>query len=273
MQNNMVKKLNGKVFLKINSAFNHLGKAEQQVATFIKNYPEEVTKLPINLLAEKVGVSVSTIVRLCKRIDIEGYSDLKLKLAQDLAVGYRSTYSKLNPKDSIDSLYKNVEDVFGSTISDTYKLLDNKELEKAYKNIIKVNNILIIGAGGTAAMAMLLNHKLLKLDIKCNWSNDFSTIPLIISQMQEEDLLFAISHSGSTNVVFDAVQMAKKKKCKTILLTNYSQSPMANTSDIVLTTAVGEGPLGNEGGTTRIAQISIIEILCLLITLKEQDVF
>ena len=70
-------------FSKINGVYPNLGRVEQRVANFIKNYPEEVVRLPINVLADKVGVSSSTIVRLCRRLGIEGYSDLKLQLAQD----------------------------------------------------------------------------------------------------------------------------------------------------------------------------------------------
>lgn len=270
---NLEKNINGEVFLKINSAFDHLGKAEKQVATFIKNYPEEVIKLPINVLAEKVGVSVSTIVRLCKRIGVKGYADLKIALAKDLALNYKKTYSEINSDDSIPFLLNKFQQMFLQTIDDTFKILSISELNKACIDIINADSVLIVGAGGTAAIAKLLNHKLLKLDINSQWSNDFSTAPMIINKMGKNDVLFAISHSGSTNDIYDAVVMAKEQGCKTITLTNYLQSPVAKKSDIVLTTAVNEEPLGSEGGTTRIAQISIIEVLCLLIVLKKQEIF
>jgi len=47
---------------------------------------------------------------------------------------------------------------------------------------------------------------------------------------------------------------------------------MAKKSDIILATGVDEKPLGSEGVTTRIAQTSIIEVLCLLIALKKQEI-
>ncbi len=81
----------GDVFLGINGVYDHLGRAEQRVANFVKNYPEEVVRLPIDVLATKVGVSSSTIIRLCRRIGISGYADLKLGLAQDLARNVRYT--------------------------------------------------------------------------------------------------------------------------------------------------------------------------------------
>jgi len=247
------KNINGKVFLKINSAFIHLGKAEKRVATFIKNYPEEVIKLPINVLAEKVGVSVSTIIRLCRRIEINGYTDLKIDITRDLALNYKETYSEINSNDSIPLLLNKVQQSFLQTISNS-------------------DSVLIIGAGGTAALAKLLNHKLLKLEINSQWSDDFSLIPLLINKIGKNEVLFVLSHSGSTNLVYDAVVMAKKRGCKIIILTNYLQSPMAKKSDIILATGIDEQPLGSEGVTTRMAQISIIEVLCLLIELKKQEI-
>lgn len=266
------KSINGKVFLKINSAFIHLGKAEKRVATFIKNYPEEVIKLPINILAEKVGVSVSTIIRLCRRIGINGYTDLKIDITRDLALNYKMTYSEINSNDSIPLLLNKVQKLFSQTISNTFKILSISVLKEAYLNIINSDSVLIIGAGGTAALAKLLNHKLLKLEINSQWSNDFSLIPLLINKTGKNDVLFVLSHSGSTNLVYDAVVMAKKKGCKIIILTNYLQSPMAKKSDIILATGIDEQPLGSEGVTTRMAQISIIEVLCLLIELKKQEI-
>ena len=266
------KNINGKVFLKINSAFIHLGKAEKRVATFVKNYPEEVIKLPINVLAEKVGVSVSTVIRLCRRIGINGYTDLKIDITRDLALNYKMTYSEINSNDSIPLLLNKVQQLFSQTISNTFKILSISVLKEAYLNIINSNSVLIIGAGGTAALAKLLNHKLLKLEINSQWSDDFSLIPLLINKIGKNDVLFVLSHSGSTNLVYDAVVMAKKKGCKIIILTNYLQSPMAKKSDIILATGIDEQPLGSEGVTTRMAQISIIEVLCLLIELKKQEI-
>ena len=266
------KNINGKVFLKINSAFIHLGKAEKRVATFVKNYPEEVIKLPINVLAEKVGVSVSTIIRLCRRIGINGYTDLKIDITRDLALNYKKTYSEINSNDSIPLLLNKVQQLFSHTISNTFKILSISALKEAYLNIINSDSVLIIGAGGTAALAKLLNHKLLKLEINSQWSDDFSLIPLLINRIGKNDVLFVLSHSGSTNLVYDAVVMAKKRGCKIIILTNYLQSPMAKKSDIILATGIDEQPLGSEGVTTRMAQISIIEVLCLLIELKKQEI-
>jgi RpiR family carbohydrate utilization transcriptional regulator len=258
------------VFLKISSAFEHLGKAEQQVATFIKNYPEEILKLPIDVLAEKIGVSVSTVIRLCRRIDFEGYKDFKLSLAKDLARNYKDMCLQVNSGDNLSLFLEDVQSLLLQTIHNTFKILSPAEIEKACLALTQAESILVIGTGGTAAIAKLFNHKLLVLGLNSQWSNDFTEVPLLINRMKPKDVLIALSNSGSTRAIQDSVVMAKDQGCITIALTSYSQSPVAKNSNMVFITSIQEKPTGSENGTARVAQISIIEVFCLLIGQKIQ---
>ncbi|HBG02140.1 MAG TPA: hypothetical protein DDW87_11295 [Firmicutes bacterium] len=263
---------NGKVLLKINSAYEHLGKAEKRVATFVRSYPEEVLKLPINVLAEKVGVSPSTVIRLCRRVGVEGYPDLKLHLASDLALSYEKAFPEITSDESIPSLLEQVKGLLTVAIEDSFRLLSVDQVTKAYRAILGARLILIIGAGGTGSVASLFNHKLLKFGLHSQCSNDFVDVPLLLNKMGEGDLLFAITHSGSTRNIYDSVVTAKEQGCKVITLTNHTESPAARASDVVLTTAVQQESFDNEGGTTRVAQISILEVLCFLIALCKQGI-
>ena len=265
--------ISGEVFLKITSAYDNLGRAEQRVASFIQNYPEEILKLPINVLADKVGVAVSTVVRLCRRIGLDGYSDLKIALAKDLALNYREIYQEIDTTDSLVSILNKARLMQTQAIDSTFKLLSEEQLQKACRTLDEAGAVLVIGTGGTAAIAKLFSYKLLKLGLNSQWSSDFTTVPLLLNRMTPLDVLFAISHSGSTHDVCESLATAKDKGCKTIVLTNYSHSLLAKEADIVLTTAVKPSPLGSEGGVTRITQISVLEVVCLLLALHHSGVY
>jgi DNA-binding MurR/RpiR family transcriptional regulator len=256
------------VFLKISSVYEHIGKAEQQVATFIKNYPEEILKLPINVLAEKVGVSVSTVIRLCRKMQFEGYTDFKLNLAKDLAQSYKKSYFKVDSTNDLGSFIEEVRLLSIQAIDNTFKILSQSAIDKSCLALFRAQAILIIGIGGTAAIAKLFNHKFIVLGLNSQWSDDLSEIPLLINKMKPDDVLLALSNSGSTRAVYDAVAMAKKQGCTVIALTNYIQSPIAKNANIVLTTAVQEKPLGSEIGTTRLTQVCVMEVLCSLLSYK-----
>lgn len=261
----------GRVFLKINGVYQHLGKAERRVANFVKNYPEEVIKLPINVFASKIGVSSSTVIRLCKKIDIEGYSDLKLQLAQDLVRTRQDTLSSLEEEGGLPALLNSTRQDLIEAIDGTFQTLSVPDLIEAGNLIQEAHSILVIGTGGSAAVAHLFNYNLIKRGFRSQSSTDFVTIPLLLSQMGSKDVLFAISHSGSTESVDAAVRLAKSLGCKVIGLTNYPESVVAKQSDVVLTTAVVESPSGSEKASIRIAQISVLDVLRAWLSVANQD--
>ncbi|HHT73718.1 MAG TPA: MurR/RpiR family transcriptional regulator [Firmicutes bacterium] len=251
----------GGVFLRINGVYPHLGRMEQRVANFIKNYPEEVVRLPINVLADKVGVSSSTIVRLCRRLGIQGYSDLKLQLAQDLAASTRHAYADEGDASGPEALIRATHERLLDSINDTFRFINAADLVKAGNYLQGARTILVIGTGGSAAVASLFNYNLIKLGFPSQASTDFVAIPLILNRMGPQDVLVAISHSGSTSSVDEAVGMAKSQGCRVVGLTNYPESVIARQSDVVLTTAVIESPHGSEGGPIRVAQIAVLDAL------------
>ncbi|MBQ7630254.1 MAG: MurR/RpiR family transcriptional regulator [Selenomonadaceae bacterium] len=58
---------------------------EKQVCKFIQNYPRIVINLSLEDLSQKCFVSQATIIRLCKKLQCEGFTDFKIKLASELS--------------------------------------------------------------------------------------------------------------------------------------------------------------------------------------------
>ena len=68
-----------------------LSRSELRVAQVILAEPSEAIRLSIAKMAKQADVSQPTVNRFCRRLGCEGYPDLKIKLAQELASqhGYR----------------------------------------------------------------------------------------------------------------------------------------------------------------------------------------
>ena len=62
----------------------NLTTAERKIATYVIESPQEVTGLTVHQLAEKCGVASSAVIRFCKTIQLQGFSELKLELAREL---------------------------------------------------------------------------------------------------------------------------------------------------------------------------------------------
>ena len=62
-------------------SFNQL---EMDVYNYIVSNEEKVVYMKVRELAEEVHVSTTTILRFCKKVGCEGYSEFRLKLKQEV---------------------------------------------------------------------------------------------------------------------------------------------------------------------------------------------
>ena len=138
------------------------------------------------------------------------------------------------------------------TDANTNLLPLDEGIEKAV-NIIKAtanvkNKVMVIGNGGSAAIASHIHNDLCKsLGVQ---ALVFTETPLLTAlsndinyevayQMQvelwakENDLLIAISSSGESGNIIKAVNSAKERKCKVITFSGFSQNnPLRQMGDI-----------------------------------------
>ncbi|RWQ59480.1 MAG: SIS domain-containing protein, partial [Mesorhizobium sp.] len=65
----------------------------------------------------------------------------------------------------------------------------------------------------------------------------------------------------NTSAVIDAIQLARKSGARTLAITNYDNSPLADVADIVLCSTAQGSPLMGENAAARIAQLNILDAL------------
>ena len=62
---------------------------EQAVARYILDHVEEIQQMSTEELARVSYTSKATVVRLCKKLEVEGYQELKLKLVSEMVQNIR----------------------------------------------------------------------------------------------------------------------------------------------------------------------------------------
>ena len=58
--------------------------SEKEIARYILNHGDDVLSMSVKELAKNTYTSPATIVRLCKKIGLEGYNDFKIKYSAEL---------------------------------------------------------------------------------------------------------------------------------------------------------------------------------------------
>ncbi len=258
-----------KTSLKITVLYKEMGKAEKRVADWLLANPGEILPLSIIDLAEKCGCSEATIVRFAKRLGLGGYQELKISLAQESNTSTVST--SITENDSIEEIYDKVCNDIYCALEGTKNVLDKKTLGIACETIIAAKRIVIFGLGNSAAIAMDAGHKLLRAGCNAYAYSDNHMQVIAASHLGKEDVAIAISHSGSSKDIVEALKVAKQNGATTISITNHGKSPIQKVSDLVLHTDSDETKHNILALNSRIAQLSIINAIYFYLVFHQSE--
>lgn len=248
-----------KTSLNIKMLYSEMGKAERKIADWIEENPGKIISLSIVELAEQTKCSEATIVRFSKRLGLSGYQELKISLASES--GASTVNVNITPSDSAYEMFEKVTNDIYFSLELTKKSLSQQNMSDAANKICSANKIVIFGLGNSASIATDASHKFLRAGLNSVAYSDNHMQVIAASHLKESDVAIAISHSGSSKDIVDALKVAKERGATTITITNKGKSPVLKFSDIVLSTSSSETTYNILALNSRIAQLAIIDAL------------
>ena len=264
------------VIIKLNAMKNQLTSIEKKIAEYILADPERIKNLNTYEIASNCDTSQASIVRFSKKLGFKGFPDFKLSLSQD--IGNRKAESHVNimheeikPTDTFEIIGKKVATENTMAVNNTYEITDFKELEKAVKMISEARKIMLAGVGFSGIVAKDFHFKLLELGKQTLFENDTHMQLSYLATMNENDVLFVISHSGKTLEVFNLAKAAKNRKVKIITLTSVVQSPIRELGDIKLSTVEMKSDFRATALSPRISQLTVIDMIYIKLMLQNED--
>jgi len=240
-------------FIRIEGTYSSLRTAEQRVADFILKHAEELIYLTVTELAERTQTSEST--------GYKGYQEFKIMLARDLVGPTETVYEQIEATDSLESLKAKIFQANAQALKDTIEVLSDDELRRAVEALAVARRVEIYGIGGSAPLAFDAYHKLMKLGIPTVWLNDSDLMAMSSALLGTGDVALGISHTGASRDVCDAMEHAQSAGATTICITHRATSPITKVSNVKLFTAAKETAFGSDATSSRIAQLSIIDVL------------
>lgn len=255
----------GLVILK--ESLHTMSTGEKQIANFILKEPQKLMVLNISELAIECGGSPAGIVRLCKRLNMKGYKELKLRIAMDISreqdrTGSSSTRKDLSPGELQSAIIENHIVALQSIES----VLDVEALQEASRIILNSRRIDIYGLGASGIVGQDLYQKLCRIGLSVTYVGDSHMQITSACSLSERDCFLAISYSGETREVIKAVQEAVKNGVPSISLTRYGANTLEELCRINLFTPMNESLIREAAMTSRIAQLTVIDILFSMIS-------
>ena len=224
--------------MRIREAMPTLFPAERKVASFLLQSGEDVLHLSIAALARQAGVSPATVVRFCQSLGFDGYRELKISLAQDLALGSaQKIHGDLHENDDAGTVLRKVFQGNIRTLQDTLRVVDMAAFQRATEAIIGARRIEVYAVGNSSPLALDLQYKFVCIGLCAVAYADPHMMPVAAGQLEAGDVAIGITHSGSSKETVEALARAREGGATTICLTNFARSAVVKVADIALFTA------------------------------------
>lgn len=264
--------LNGGL-VRIREALEQIKPAERNAANYILEHPKEVVLLSIKELAEKSNSSQAAIIRMCKNLGLEGFQELKLRIAGDLQASLNGDeeYKEIKPTDDIPTLIESISNNNIYSLRETQKILDPAVVEKAVQALYKANRIDFYGVAASQIIAQDAQQKFMRINKICNAYPDSHLQLTSAVTLKEGDVAVGISYSGETSQVISAIQQARKNGATTIGITKYGPNTLSNLVDIQIATVSSESEIRSAATSSRICQLNIIDILYTGVAAKNYE--
>ncbi|WP_336046169.1 MurR/RpiR family transcriptional regulator [Solibacillus ferritrahens] len=247
---------------RIRSGMELLKPAERNVALYILSHLEDIIRMPIATLAEKAKTSEATIVRMCRALNFSGFKDLKLSIATASTLEIQQNHNFELEKDStIMQMIQTIEMHNIDAIQRTLMINDERELEKIIHQINNARKISFIGIGASAIVAQDFEHKLKRINKNCETIFDSHGQLIAATHATCEDVVFAISYSGETKEIINALTVAKENKATVITMTQNKRNTIQSFADYALYVVSNEADIRSSATASRIAQLTLNDIL------------
>lgn len=247
--------------------YDQLFDAEKKIAKFILNNPKKVVDMTVSELAEISDVSIASVSRFCRKVGLKGFAQLKISLAQELVDTRKS--GEISNDISVDNIPQSLQNILANKITElkqTVNLIDTDEFREILEGIRDASRVQVIAVGNTIPVAIDAAFKFNELGIPTTAGTIWETQLSYSFTLGKGDVLIAISNSGESDKVLEAVKIANNNKAMTIGITNSPHSAIGEEVQYHITTATREKLFLDEFCFSRVSASTVIEIIFLFLT-------
>ncbi|MDZ5696016.1 MULTISPECIES: MurR/RpiR family transcriptional regulator [Phyllobacteriaceae] len=242
-----------------------LRKSDRKVADALLSDPHRILNATVAETAQIAEVSQPTVIRFCTAIGCEGFQDLKIRLAQSLALGTPATHSAITDEDSPEEVASKIFDYTITSLDWARKALDMTQMNAAVDLILEANHLEFFGFGASAIVAQDLQQKFPLFGIPCNATMDSHQQLMAASMMKRGSVAVAISNTGGTLSIVELARLAREQGARVISITGSTQTALVDYSDVVINVETLDNTDLFTPTTSRIAALVAADILSTLV--------
>ena len=256
----------GGLIVHIGGLLPSLSPAEQRVARLVVADPAEAARRTITDLATAAETSEATVIRFCRSVGMDGYPQLRIRLAAEAArriepPDARVVGGDIPPGADLAQIIATIAFNDARAVEETAEQLDAAVCEQVVEALVGAGRIDIYGAGASGLVAWDFQQKLHRIGRTAFHFPDVHAALTSAALLGRGDVALGISHTGTTSDVIEVLGQARARGATTVVLTNYPRSPITEVADHVLTTAARETTYRSGALASRLVQLTVVDCL------------
>jgi DNA-binding MurR/RpiR family transcriptional regulator len=220
-------------------------------------------------IADDAGVSEAMVEKITKKLGFAGYRDFRAAVSQYNRQPTAEMHQELSVDDTSQEIVQKVFRTSINALEETLSILDMEAFDRAADLIHRAKQRDFYGVGGSAQIARDVSHKFLRIGVRASVFDDSHMMLMSASLLVDGDIAIGFSHSGNTTAVIEAIQLARRNGARTIAITNYNSSALAQAADVVLCSTAQGSPLMGENAAARIAQLNILDAVFVAVAQRD----
>lgn len=203
--------------------FINLSNSEREVLDYVRDHPDTISSMSIQDLADRVFVSPTTIIRLCKKLDLNGFNDLKYGIRQKLVRQKHASDASLDFHGLLSGRLSEVRQMV--------EALDISQLDAVTDLFCKDGNIFLFARGLSYMPMNYMYNVLLSVDRNCILYIDPPLMYNAALQMDQGDTAIIATSGGATREVLKAAEMVKDSQASLVVLSSSIDTPLCGYAD------------------------------------------
>jgi RpiR family transcriptional regulator, carbohydrate utilization regulator len=257
--------------VRIQSMFDSFTPAERRVAEAVLADPQGLVLASITEVAARSNGSEAAVSRFARKIGYDSFAEFKLALSRDAAAPSEAIYGDVEVGDDAETVVAKVAADNIRAIDDAVRGVDQSALAEAARRISAANRVAFFGFGGSAVAAHdAINHFARVLGSAFHTADSHEQM-VWTALAGPGDVLLLTSHLGTSPDLLDVAELAVSRGAFVIAITNHGNSALAELAQLNLYTSTREGRFREESLSSRIAMLTLIDVIYVLLALQRPE--
>lgn len=249
----------------------NFSKGQKRIANYVIENYDKAAYMTASKLGAIVDVSESTVVRFADELGFDGYPEFQHSLREIVRTKLTS-FQRVEVANNIigdSDILTKVLTLDAEKIRHTLEGVDRDAFNATVDKILSAKNIYIMGVRSSSYLAGFLNYNLRMMfdNVRLVSTTSGSEMFEEIMNIDEDDVMIAISFPRYSKRIINAVDFAKGAGCDVIAITDSALSPIASAADQVL---IAESDMVSFVDSLA-APMSIVNAIVVAVAKKKQE--